>query len=230
LGTSGGVNKSLKIKLYDNNPPLLRINNPIDGQIFGKEGLMINGVSSDNQKVKKVEVAIDRGEFFISEGKENWSIIFCTKDFNPGVHLITARCFDMSDKVTYETVSFVINQSGCKSKPIINNFYHHPKKPINTSNIVIYANISGSVNFSVKNVVLYLKNNMNIKKHNMFIYGINPIQDRHLEDPLSNLSNQPIYGIELGQFDKGENITYSIEVIDMAENSILSNEKYFVIN
>lgn len=62
------------------------------------------------------------------------------------------------------------------------------------------------------------------------MYGSNPEQYRHLENPLYNISNAPIYGLELGQFETGKNITYFVETSDFANNSIKSDDYYFLIN
>ena len=41
----------------------------------------------------------------------------------------------------------------------------------------------------------------------MFRYGDFPPQERHIEDNIQNIPNDPIYGIELDKFQSGEKIT-----------------------
>jgi len=50
----------------------------------------------------------------------------------------------------------------------------------------------------------------------MYLYASNPIIPRHIEDPFFNMSNDPIYGCNLGDFYKGESIEYWIEAIDLS--------------
>jgi hypothetical protein len=70
---------------------------------------------------------------------------------------------------------------------------------------------------------------MIIKSGDMYRYGDNPIQERHEEDPLKNMSNDPIFGLELGQFSTSTNITYWIGAFDTANNTVFSSKKSFMI-
>ena len=63
----------------------------------------------------------------------------------------------------------------------------------------------------------------------MFRYGDYPPQERHIEDNIQNIPNDPIYGIEVGYFQTAENISYWIKASDTAENSIISEMKSFII-
>jgi hypothetical protein len=63
----------------------------------------------------------------------------------------------------------------------------------------------------------------------MYRYGDFPIQSRHEEDPLKNQSNDPIFGIELGQFSTGQTITYWIVAVDSAQNKKQSDVASFTI-
>jgi hypothetical protein len=63
----------------------------------------------------------------------------------------------------------------------------------------------------------------------MYRYGDYPVQSRHAEDPLQNQSNDPIFGIELGQFSTGQTISYWIVAIDTAQNKIQSEGDSFTI-
>ena len=65
--------------------------------------------------------------------------------------------------------------------------------------------------------------------YEMYRYGQYPIQSRHEEDPLRNQSNNPIFGIELGQFPTGQIITYWIVAVDTAHNTGQSDVHSFII-
>ena len=151
-------------------------------------------------------------------------------NYGIGDHRISARSFDIDKRVSYDEISFVINESGHNWSPIINDFYHQPNNLTNTSNIVIYANVTVGSSFSIDRVVLFFDDGTQIKAKKMFMYANNPIQDRHEEDPLKNMSNEPIFGLELGQFETNTNITYWIKAFDSANNSILSSKKNLIIN
>ena len=63
----------------------------------------------------------------------------------------------------------------------------------------------------------------------MFRYADNPVQERHEEDILKNESNDPIFGLELGQFVSGTIINYHIEAIDFANNVAISDVNSLII-
>jgi hypothetical protein len=63
----------------------------------------------------------------------------------------------------------------------------------------------------------------------MYRYGEYPVQSRHEEDPFQNQSNNPIFGVELGQFSTGQTILYWIVARDTAQNKIQSEEDSFTI-
>jgi hypothetical protein len=63
----------------------------------------------------------------------------------------------------------------------------------------------------------------------MYRYGDFPIQSRHEEDPLINQSNDPVFGIELGQFSTDQTITYWIVARDTAQNKKQSDVASFTI-
>ncbi len=122
-----------------------------------------------------------------------------------------------------------INESGHNWGPEIFNVYHNPVDANNQSNIILYAEVGTSSPFSIKKVVAFWDNKKTIEKHEMYSYGNNPIQDRHEEDPLKNLSNEPIYGLELGQFLNDTSVEYWIGAFDTADNRIVSDKYLFEI-
>ena len=95
--------------------------------------------------------------------------------------------------------------------------------------MVVYANVTSISPFAIKKIVLYWDDGKNTESIEMFRYADNPIQGRHEEDPLKNQSNEPIYGFELGQFSTSKNITYWIKAFDTANNSVITESKYFKI-
>ena len=113
--------------------------------------------------------------------------------------------------------------------PEIIEFYHSPENPLNTDNVIVYANVTSSSPFLVKKVVLFIDNGTEIFAHDMYRYGDHPLQNRHEEDPSYNISNGPIYGYELGEFESGETLTYWIIAYDIANNSKRSYEKTLFI-
>ena len=83
--------------------------------------------------------------------------------------------------------------------------------------------------YNIKKVILNWDDGMNLNSKEMFRYADNPVQERHEEDPLKNVSNDPIFGLELGQFSTNTNITYLIKAVDTANNIVVSKEKFLTI-
>jgi len=225
----GGAKDQLKIKLIDKAPPTIKIDLPMDKEIVEAEEIVIYGQSMDNQAVQRVEVCLDDGEYSLANGTEFWTIDWDISAYSLGNHNISARAFDTSGCVSYDNITFVLNESGHSWTPIINTFYHKPENPTNESNVVVYANVTTGSPFAIQKIVLYWDDGINTESMQMFRYGDNPIQDRHEEDPLKNESNDPIYGYELGQFLTGKNISYCIEAFDTANNSVITDTKSFII-
>jgi len=225
----GDAQDEISIKLVDVIPPAIKIENPLEGAIFEEESIIISGNSWDNLGVERVEVALDDSDFREAYGKENWSIDWDVGEFELGSHIISARAVDVTGRTSVHNISIVVNESGHEWEPQINDFYHKPENPLNVSNVVVYANVTSSSPFDVKKVVLYCDDGTEINSYEMYMYGENPVQSRHDEDPLKNESNNPIFGFELGQFSTGKTITYWIVAYDVANNSRSSCEKSFTI-
>ncbi len=225
----GDAQDEILIKLVDAIPPVVKIENPLEGAIFEEESIIISGNSWDNLGVERVEVALDDSDFREAYGKENWSIDWDVGEFELGSHIIYARAVDATGKTSVHNISIVVNESGHEWEPQINDFYHKPENPLNVSNVVVYANVTSSSPFDVKTVVLYCDDGTKINSYEMYRYGENPVQSRHDEDPLKHESNNPIFGFELGQFSTGKTITYWIVAYDAANNSRPSCEKSFTI-
>jgi len=225
----GDAQDEISIKLVDAIPPAIKIENPLEGAIIEDESIIISGNSWDNLGVEKVEIALDDSDFRVAYGKENWSIDWDVSSFELGYHIISARAVDANGRTSMRNISIVLNESGHEWEPKIIDLYHKPDKPLNISNVIVFANVTSSSPFDVKKIVLYCDDGAEINAYEMYMYGKNPVQSRHDEDPLKNESNNPIFGFELGQFLTDKTITYWIVAYDAANNSISSREKYFKI-
>lgn len=227
--TGIGASDTISITLQDELPPRIIVCEPTNDEIIEENSINISGESRDNFQIEKVEVAIDDNEFKSAVGSSNWSIEYAISHFNLGEHTIYVKATDSASKVATTEVKFYLNESGHDWKPQINSLYHSPENPTNVSNIVIYANVTSPSIFDIKKVVLFYENSCETISQSMYLYGVDPIQSRHEEDPLFNKSNRPIYGCELGQFSNYENITYWIVAYDDVNNWKKSSEKSFTI-
>ncbi len=223
---SENAEDDLLIRLVDASPPIINIH-PIE--IVEKEMIEISGEARDNVGIDRVKVCID-GEWKEAMGTSRWHINWNVSEFPLGDYEVMAKAIDESGREAIDSISITINESGHGWAPKINEFYHEPVSPNNESNVIIYANITKGNPFNVDKIILYWGDGYSIQEREMFRYADNPRQNRSEEDPLRNESNEPIYGFELGQFSTGTTITYWIEAVDTANNSILSKEKLFSIN
>ncbi len=217
------------IELIDPVPPEIDIINPTEGEIFEKEIIEISGRSYDNQEISTVEVSVDKGPYMLLNGKNEWAIDIDFSDYSIGLHMIDIRATDTVGNEAQESINIIVNESSSQNSIEINEIFHKPDNPTNTSNIMIYANVSSSGPFDVKKVILHVNDSFSVTSHSMFIYGDNPVQTRHEEDTLFNQPNTPIFGLEIGEFASGKTIRYFIEAIDSANNTIQSEEMSFSI-
>ncbi|KYK31369.1 MAG: hypothetical protein AYK22_02500 [Thermoplasmatales archaeon SG8-52-3] len=217
------------VKLIDKQPPEIIIDKPLDGEIVEKGIISINGHSSDNLEIEKVEVSLDNGEWKEANATNQWSIDWNLGSYDIGDHIISARAIDTAGSISIVTISLIINESGHNWGPIINSYYHKPNNPTNVSNIIIFANVSENSPYKIKKVVLIWDNGTKKDSTNMFRYAVNPVQKRHDEDPLKNQSNDPIFGLELGQIPTNTTINYFIKAFDSANNTIATIEKSFTV-
>jgi len=142
---------------------------------------------------------------------------------------LASNNYDDFGFTNYEEITIIINESEEDWHPIINSLFITPENPINTSNIIIYSNITTDGPFSIKKVIIYRDNGLGVISNDMFRYGDFPHQERHMEDDIQNIPNDPIYGYELGEFDTGEIISCWIEAFDTANNTIKSSNITFEI-
>ena len=229
--TCGNSYDEQSIEIIDLYPPDLEIIFPNNLQILEKKEYIIIGKSSDNHKVEYVEVSIDGSRWKKADGTDTWSVLWDFSGYDIGEHIISVRAYDSNylGNICLKNINISINESGHTWGPEIFNVYHNPVDATNKSNIILFANVRTSSSFSIKKVVAYWDNKKTIEKHEMYNYGDNPIQDRHEEDILKNLSNEPIYGLELGQFSNETSVEYWIEAFDTANNRIVSDKYSFEI-
>jgi hypothetical protein len=216
------------ILLIDALPPSLSIDTPIDGAILERGILNIAGHSSDNLAVDHIEVTLDN----ITEvafGTTTWNLSWDMTGLPLGDHLFFVKAIDTQGLVSIQTCSFVLNESGHTWGPQIIDVYHVPGNLTNTSNVIIYANVTTTGPFAIDTIVLFCDNGTDTTTYPLYRYGGFPIQSRHEEDPLINQSNDPIFGTELGQFFTGQTITYWIVASDTAQNKKQSNVASFTI-
>jgi hypothetical protein len=175
-----------------------------------------------------VEVEID-GKVHTATGCSSWTASYDATQLSPGDYDITVRAVDKYGLETNRKITIALNKSDHQWKPKINDLYHIPQEPTNEDNVVIYANTSAGGPYDISKVTLYWTDEIATLHKDMFRYADNPSQNRSSEDPLANNNNEPIFGIELGQFPTAKKISYWVTIIDTANNSITSNIRYFQI-
>jgi len=227
--TCGDAYDDTTIVIQDSIPPQVGITLPLPGAIVGRIVLNISGESSDNAGVDHVEVRVDNSTWIIANGTTSWTSLWDLSGFSLGDHTISARAIDGQGAESMQTIAFVVNESGHPWGPQIEQVYHLPANPVNTSNVIVYANVTTTSPFSIKQVVLYCNNGTATASWEMYRYADHPVQGRHEEDPKHNESNAPLFGKELGQFPLGEAITYWVVAFDTARNSKQSEAISFTI-
>ena len=224
----GGISDERSILLLDALPPSLSIATPGEGAILEHGILMISGQSTDNCAMDHVEIMLDNITKQAS-GTTTWNLQWDIIGIPLGDHILTVKAVDTQGLISIQTRSFVLNDSGHNWGSQINTFSHVPINPTNTSNVIISANVTATGPFTLHNIILYWNNGIDTMSCEMYRYGQYPIQSRHEEDPLRNQSNNPIFGIELGQFSAGQTITYWIVASDTAHNTKQSDVASFTI-
>jgi hypothetical protein len=217
------------ILLLDVIPPSLSIDSPVEGAILEHGLLSILGHSSDNVGVDHVEITLDNNKTRQAVGTTTWNLSWDITGLPLGDHILSVTAVDTQGLVSIRTCSFVLNESGHMWGPQIHTFSHVPTTLTNTSNVIIYANVTATGPFAIHNIILYCSNETDTVSYEMYRYGQYPVQSRHEEDPLIYQSNDPIFGIELGQFSAGQIITYWIVAVDTAQNRKQSDIARFTI-
>jgi hypothetical protein len=228
VASYGNTSDEASILLIDALPPSLSITSPIEGSILEQGIFTISGHSSDNLGVSYVDITLDNITRQAA-GSTTWYLSWDVTALPLGDHIIAIKVVDTQGLISIQTRSFTLNESGHTWGPNIVRFYHVPENPTNTSNVIIYANVTTTGPFALKNVILFCDNGTATTSYALYQYGDFPIQSRHEEDPLKNQSNDPIFGIELGQFSTGQTIAYWIVATDTAQNKKQSDVASFTV-
>ena len=190
----------------------------VDLDIFENNVVTINGKAFDNYKLDRIELIINENSPIILDGLFELSYNLDIKNLNPGEHLIKVIVFDTFGLKSYEDIIIIKNDSKNEWHPTINSLFITPENPTNISNIFIFSNVTTDSPFSIRKVIIFYDNGTGCIKNKMFRYGDFPPQARHIEDNIQNISNNPIFGLELGKFQTGELISCWIEAFDTANN------------
>ena len=209
IAKCGSFVKQYEIEVVDFSPPSINIFSPEQGKIFDEE-VKIEGSIKDNAGIRSVVAYINGNEFELQQNF-NFSL-----NLMPGDYELKIIAEDIAGLKSMEKINFVV--AGNKSKPLIKDIYYEPDAPTNESNVIIYAFIEPTF-YKIKDAYVI----MDGKEIKMYRYADYPPQPRHEEDALKNLSNEPRYGIELGQLEKGI-YKFKIKVVDTAGNEAISNE------
>lgn len=206
----GDFSKKYEIEVVDYSIPSLRIFEPEENEIFHKY-VVLKGFAQDNAEVKEIKIYIN-GEYQMRFNNSFYLKVF----LNSGDYCAKFVAEDISGLKRIERINFTI--SGNKSKPLIKEVKHEPHNITEESNIIIYADVEQSF-YKIRDVFVIFDGN----EEKMYRYADFPSQPRHEEDELRNLSNEPLYGIEIGQLPAGV-YRYTIKAIDTAGNEAMSNE------
>ena len=216
------------IQLIDGRPPSLSIDTPAYGAILEQEVLSISGQSSDNLGIDHVEVTLNNITK-TAVGTTTWNLSWDMTGLPLDDYLLSVAAIDTQGLISTQTRWIVLNESGHSWGPQINTLSYSPANPTNTSNMIIYTNVTTTGPFVIHTILLYCYNGTGTVSYEMHRYGDYPVQSRHEEDPLQNQSNAPIFGVELGQFSAGQTISYWIVAVDTAQNKRQSEGDSFTI-
>jgi hypothetical protein len=228
VSTPDGTSDEISILLLDALPPSLSIDNPVNDAILQHGILTISGHSTDNLAVDHVDITLDNLTRQ-AVGTTTWSLSWNITALPLGDHILSVKVVDTQGLASIQTRSFALNESGQCWGPQIQAISHSPTTPTNTSNMIIYADVTTTAPFALNNIILYYNDGTATMSYELYRYGQYPIQSRHEEDPLRNQSNNPIFGIELGQFPTGQTITYWIIAVDTAQNTQQSDVHSFTV-
>jgi len=224
----GNISDERTVFLIDAIPPYLFVEHPSDGAIVEQNILDISGYSVDNVGIDHVEITLNNVTK-LAYGTTTWNLSWDLTGFPLGDYVLTIKAIDSQGLWSSHSCSFVLNESGHSWGPEIVDIYHDPEDLLNTSNVIIYANVTTTGPFNLRTVVLFLNNGTEIISYEMYRYGEYPVQSRHEEDPLFNESNAPLFGKQLGQFPTGQVINYWIVAMDSAGNTKQSEISSFSI-
>jgi hypothetical protein len=228
ITATSSISDERTVLLIDALPPSLTITTPVNSTIVEPGVLNIEGQSSDNYGVNHVEVTLNNISK-VASGTTTWNLLWDLTGFPLGDYLLLVEAFDESGLVSIQTRSIVLNESGHSWGPLIQSIVYTPTNLTNTSNVIIYANVTSTGPFAIQTITLYCDDGSDTVSQEMYRYANYPVQGRHEEDPLVNQSNAPLFGVELGQFPSGQTIGFWIVAVDTAQNWIQSEGDMFSI-
>ena len=204
----GDFARTYEVEVVDFTPPEIVVKSPREGMVFDGD-VRIEGEAMDNGDIDSLLIYID-GEPISSENPFNFTL-----SLPPGDHVMKIKAMDGSGLESIESINFTV--AGEDAIPVIENISFTPSTPSEDDNVVVYAIVTPSF-YKIRNVSIIVDG---VEKK-MFMYASNPVQPRHEEDALANISNEPRYGVELGQMEKGEHVFYVV-AMDTAGNMAKSD-------
>ncbi len=91
--------------LPDTSPPVLRIEAPTEGAIIGSSSVFVQGTTSDDRAVARVEVQADSSDWVVAAGTAKWSVVLTLGLGQVAIHV---RATDTSGNVASVTVAVTI--------------------------------------------------------------------------------------------------------------------------
>ena len=230
-GFFNDASDSISITLLDIDPPEIHITSPTEGIILDDDTILVEGTCRDAHNLDKIQISIDDNDpLDIAFAGTFWQTTLDISTLPLGDHVLTAHAYDTLGLYAHHSIVFVVNDSGHSWGPQIGLVYHQPLSNItNVSNVIVYANITKGNPFSIGDCILTLKGSTETHEYLMYRYGDFPQQQRHLEDPLINESNDPLYGVELAQLPSGS-YSYYISSFDTANNMVKSGNYSFIVH
>jgi hypothetical protein len=225
----GDANDSLLVYVQDAAPPIITIVNPAPGAIIARQLLNVSGRCQDAGGIDTIIVRVDNGSWVNATGSVDWAAVVDCSGLGLGDHVVEARAMDTSGLWSAASVRIAVNESGQSWGPLINLVLQSPRAPVNTSNILFQANVTVGSPFALASVILWYSDGVSTQSATMYRYADFPVQSRHAEDPLRNLSNLPVYGCELGQFPSGTTVSYWVVACDTAGNQRQSEAGSFAV-
>ena len=218
--------EEMNITLVDVTPPVINIDLPDDASIV-RSGEIIEGLCHDESGIQRVEVSIDKNDWQIVSTKEEWSYQIGELPF--GIHQLWVKATDRTGQISTVCKDIVIPTDSNGFLPVINSVSHTVGPITNSTNVIVHVNITTDERFPVKQAMVSVRTSSDIRTIPLYQYAIDPILPRHPEDPFNMIRNSPIYGCELGVFEEDTTVRYSVEVIDVGDNSVESEEYSFKI-
>jgi hypothetical protein len=215
--------------LVDSIPPTTQILEPKSYTILNQsDQLIVRGISTDNHKIKTIRIGIDNTNTITINQSKTWMTVLDITNISPGIHYLSIKTIDESDNDHINFHPFITNDTTQSIKPTIGSieyFIQHPNQ-YNETTVTIFVNISSESRFPLKKAVIEYKSENNaIKSNKLYEYAQHPIQSRHPEDPRNNLSNNPVYGCEIGPYQLNDTIQIRVIATDMASNKNISEWK-----